>query len=40
VLLGVLAGGIGLALATPLTVVTLVLVRELYVEDVLSDRGG
>jgi predicted PurR-regulated permease PerM len=37
VLLGVLAGGLGLALATPLTVVALVLARKLYVEDALGD---
>jgi predicted PurR-regulated permease PerM len=38
VLLGLLLGGFGLALATPLTAVGVVLVRELYVEDVLEDR--
>jgi predicted PurR-regulated permease PerM len=37
VLLGVLAGGIGLALATPLTAVSLVLVQSFYVEDILGD---
>lgn len=37
VLLGMLAGVLGLALATPLTVVGVVLVRKLYVEDVLGD---
>jgi predicted PurR-regulated permease PerM len=38
VLLGVLLGGAGVALATPLTAAALVLVRTLYVEDVLG--GG
>jgi predicted PurR-regulated permease PerM len=32
-------GGIGLALATPLTVVVLVLVRSLYVQDTLGDEA-
>jgi len=36
-LLGVFVGGIGLALASPLTVVVLVLVRSLYVRDLLGD---
>ncbi|MGE3269472.1 MAG: AI-2E family transporter [Chloroflexota bacterium] len=40
VLLGVLLGGLGLALATPLTAAALVLVKMLYVEDVLGDRPG
>lgn len=39
VALGVFVGGVGLALATPLTVVVLVLVRELYVRDLLGDRA-
>jgi len=41
-MLGVFAGGVGLALATPLTLVVLVLVRTLYVRDVLGDAtdGG
>jgi predicted PurR-regulated permease PerM len=38
VLLGVLLGGMGVALATPLAAAALVLVRMLYVEDVLG--GG
>jgi predicted PurR-regulated permease PerM len=38
VALGVFVGGVGLALATPLTVVILVLVRELYVRDLLGDE--
>lgn len=40
VLLGVLAGGLGLALATPVAAVLLVLVRKLYIEDVLGDAVG
>ncbi len=36
-LFGVLAGTMGLLLATPITAATLVLVRKLYLEDVLSD---
>ena len=39
ILFGVLVGGIGLALATPLTLVALVLVRSLYVHDLLGDEG-
>jgi predicted PurR-regulated permease PerM len=38
VLLGVLAGGLGLLLATPLTAVALVMTKMLYVEDILGDR--
>ena len=38
--LGVFVGGIGLALATPLIVVILVLVRELYVRDLLGDKSS
>jgi predicted PurR-regulated permease PerM len=37
VLLGVLAGAIGVAVATPLIVVVIVLIQMLYVEDVLGD---
>jgi predicted PurR-regulated permease PerM len=37
VLLAVLFGFYGLALAAPLTAVLMVLVKELYVEDVLQD---
>lgn len=37
VLLGVLAGGMGLALATPLAAASLVLVQRFYVEDTLGD---
>lgn len=39
-MLGVFVGGIGLALATPLTLVILVLVRTLYVHDLLGDKEG
>jgi len=39
VLFGVLAGSLGLLLATPLTAAALVLVRRLYLEDVLGDHG-
>lgn len=38
VVLGVASGVLGLALATPLIAVTLVLTRRLYVEDVLGDH--
>ena len=37
VLFGVLAGTMGLLLATPLTAAALVIVRKLYLEDVLGD---
>ena len=37
VLLGILVGGFGLVLATPLTAAVMVLVRMLYIEDALSD---
>ena len=37
VLMGVLTGFLGVALATPLTAVMLVLVREFYIVDVLED---
>jgi len=37
VLLGLLAGGLGLVLAAPLTATVMVLVQRLYVEDVLHD---
>lgn len=36
-LFGVLAGGMGLLLATPLTAAAVILVRKLYVEDVLGE---
>jgi predicted PurR-regulated permease PerM len=35
--MGLLAGGLGLALAAPLAAVAMILVQRLYVEDVLSD---
>jgi predicted PurR-regulated permease PerM len=37
-LFGLLAGTLGLLLATPLVAVGMVLVRMLYVEDILGDR--
>ena len=37
VILGLLTGIVGLALAAPLTAVAMVLIRHLYVEDVLGD---
>lgn len=36
-IMGALAGGLGVVVATPLTAATLVLVEELYVRDVLGD---
>ena len=39
-LMGTLAGVLGLTLATPLLVVITVLVGRLYIEDVLGDREG
>lgn len=39
VLLGMLAGIIGILVATPLIAATLVLIKMLYVEDVLGDEG-
>ncbi len=39
VVIGVLFGALGLALASPLTAAAMVLVRMLYVEDVLGDRS-
>lgn len=38
VLMGILVGGIGIMLATPLTVVVIVLVKMLYVRDTLDDK--
>ena len=38
-ILGVLIGGLGLVLATPILAVVMVLVQMLYVEDVLGDRN-
>jgi predicted PurR-regulated permease PerM len=40
VIFGVLAGIVGLLLATPLTAAVLVLVRTIYVEDILGDRSA
>lgn len=40
VLLGVLAGALGVILATPLLVVVMTMTRMLYVEDMLGDRGS
>jgi predicted PurR-regulated permease PerM len=39
VLLGVAGGVLGVALAAPLVATGLVLVRSVYIEDVLGDRG-
>lgn len=39
VILGVVAGFLGLLLATPLVAAGIVLVRMIYVEDLLGDRG-
>lgn len=38
ILLGVLAGGLGIILATPLTAAGMVLIRMVYTEDILGDR--
>ncbi|HEY0255949.1 MAG TPA: AI-2E family transporter [Candidatus Methylacidiphilales bacterium] len=39
-LMGLLLGGAGLAFATPLAAVVLVLVNMLYIQDVLGERGS
>ena len=39
VLLGILQGGIGLLLAAPLLAVIMVIVKELYVHDVLETEA-
>ncbi len=39
VLLGVLAGGLGIALATPLLAVIMVVTRMVYIQDVLGDHA-
>ena len=39
VLLGVIAGGLGVAVATPLAAAAMVAVHRLYVEDVLGDKS-
>ncbi|MDQ3179715.1 MAG: AI-2E family transporter, partial [Acidobacteriota bacterium] len=36
--LGILIGGLGLVLATPLLVVVMVLVQMVYIQDILGDR--
>ena len=38
VALGILIGGLGLVLATPMLAVVLVLVQKVYIEDVLGDK--
>lgn len=38
-MLGVLIGGLGLVLATPILAVVIVLVQMLYIEDVLGDKN-
>lgn len=40
VILGVLAGFLGLLFATPLVAAALVMIRMIYVEDILGDRGS
>jgi predicted PurR-regulated permease PerM len=37
VIIGLLTGGLGLALATPLTAAGMVLIREVYVKDILEE---
>ena len=37
-LFGTIFGGVGLVVAAPLTVVVLVLVRKLYIKDVLEQE--
>jgi predicted PurR-regulated permease PerM len=39
VLLGVIAGGLGVAVATPLAAAAMVAIHRLYVEDVLGDTS-
>jgi predicted PurR-regulated permease PerM len=39
-LMGLLLGGAGLAFATPLVGVVLVLVNMLYIQDVLGEQGS
>jgi predicted PurR-regulated permease PerM len=38
VVLGILVGGLGLILATPIVAIAMVLVRMLYIQDVLARR--
>ncbi|HEX6268308.1 MAG TPA: AI-2E family transporter [Burkholderiales bacterium] len=40
VLLGVIAGGLGVAVATPLAAALMVAINKLYVEDVLGEHRG
>ncbi len=40
ILMGVLVGAIAILVASPLAASIMVLVRMLYVEDTLGDRGG
>lgn len=40
VLLGILVGGLGLILATPIMAIAMVLINMLYVEDVLGDTSS
>ena len=40
VLLGVLTGGLGLILATPIVAIVMVLVNMLYVQDILGDQSS
>ena len=37
IILGIIAGGIGLIMATPFTVMIIVLIQTLYIEDILGD---
>ena len=39
VLVGILLGGLGVVLATPLVAVAYVLIRKLYVHDLLGDEA-
>ena len=39
IIFAVLAGFLGLLLATPLVATALVMIRMIYVEDILGDRG-
>ncbi len=38
--MGLLLGGAGLAFATPLVAVAIVLVNRLYIQDVLGEPGS
>jgi hypothetical protein len=39
VLMGVIVGGLGVAVATPLAAAAMVAISMLYVEDVLGERS-